>query len=387
MSYLPASFRGVPFDVSADGLQYPAGRRVVVSELPYRDDPVTEDLGLADGPIALTAIIAGPGYELRREALLDALDEPGPGILVHPTRGRLEVVVEGPLTVTEAAQTVTIPLVFRRAGPRAYPITATAVADVASLADAVRSAAAAAFAASLDIGGAVHVATSALATASDFVDAVTSAATAPARGTITALGQVSRALARLDSELAELLQSPEDLAERLFDAVTPALDLETVDFWARAASGAGAADDEAATDDPSAEQIAANGTAIRRLFDSALVSGYAQTAVSLDWTSYDDASTVRTDLASLFDAVAAWIADVSALDALLALRAATLQALSDTALTLPRLRTVTVDATTSVLELAHELYGDAERALDVLARNDIAHPGFLVSADYRVLSS
>ena len=57
---LPASFRGVPFEVSSGSLK--GGRRTVVHEYPQRDKPYVEDLGKAARQITIEAFFVGDNY-------------------------------------------------------------------------------------------------------------------------------------------------------------------------------------------------------------------------------------------------------------------------------------------------------------------------------------
>jgi prophage DNA circulation protein len=84
-----ASFRGVPFGVldASDS----RGRNIVIHEFPLRDKIFVEDLGRAKRTINLTAFILNPDYESKRDALIEALEEPGPGTLVHPWLGSFSV--------------------------------------------------------------------------------------------------------------------------------------------------------------------------------------------------------------------------------------------------------------------------------------------------------
>ena len=85
----PASFRGVPFlveEASADST-----RRLVVHEFPESDVPSIEDLGAGARSFTLDGFVTGPDFLAARDRLLTALDEEGPGELVHPLRGALSV--------------------------------------------------------------------------------------------------------------------------------------------------------------------------------------------------------------------------------------------------------------------------------------------------------
>lgn len=95
---LPASFRGAPFAVIASSTE--AGRRIALHQYPGRDDPWAEDMGrearrwrfrgfIVDGDVAFEG---GP-ITLQRTLLLAAIEQSGPGLLIHPTLGALEAVV------------------------------------------------------------------------------------------------------------------------------------------------------------------------------------------------------------------------------------------------------------------------------------------------------
>ncbi|RIJ06062.1 hypothetical protein DXK93_01670 [Achromobacter sp. K91] len=85
-----ASFRGVRFLVDQDSGR--RGRRTVLHEYPKRDVPMVEDMGLATQNFKFSAWVAGLDCFNQRDALLKALEEPGTGELVHPWYGRVEVV-------------------------------------------------------------------------------------------------------------------------------------------------------------------------------------------------------------------------------------------------------------------------------------------------------
>ncbi|WP_345815258.1 DNA circularization N-terminal domain-containing protein [Paraburkholderia sp. PREW-6R] len=80
------SFRGIEFE-TAD-LSDAGGRRVVTHEYPNREEWSNEDLGKGAEKIKLEGYITEPDLERKREALLAALRQPGPGSLYHPFERR-----------------------------------------------------------------------------------------------------------------------------------------------------------------------------------------------------------------------------------------------------------------------------------------------------------
>ncbi|GGG31037.1 hypothetical protein GCM10010964_18720 [Caldovatus sediminis] len=93
----PASFRGVAFHMP--DVRHEVGRRVVRFFFPGLDATVHEDLGALDGGIAVTGLLLGDDYVRRAEALAEAFRTPGPGTLVHPWLGELQVVLARPAQI------------------------------------------------------------------------------------------------------------------------------------------------------------------------------------------------------------------------------------------------------------------------------------------------
>jgi len=87
--YLEASFRGKKFFVERTSQS--GGRRVVDSELPERDDSYFQDMGRKNRSFTVTGYLVGDNYYELRDDLVDALEQAGPGTLVHPYRGDYEV--------------------------------------------------------------------------------------------------------------------------------------------------------------------------------------------------------------------------------------------------------------------------------------------------------
>lgn len=87
---LDASFRGVPLGVMAESLG--ADRALAQHGVPYRDGDDVEDMGRTARRISMTVVVYGTNYEIELQRLLSALDTRGPGELIHPIYGRMDVV-------------------------------------------------------------------------------------------------------------------------------------------------------------------------------------------------------------------------------------------------------------------------------------------------------
>lgn len=78
----PASFRGVPFYVERD--QVETGRRLAIHEFPLKDAPYVEDMGRETNKISVTAYVLGDDADSQEKALRDACDQGGVGALSLP---------------------------------------------------------------------------------------------------------------------------------------------------------------------------------------------------------------------------------------------------------------------------------------------------------------
>ncbi|QLR42790.1 DNA circularization N-terminal domain-containing protein [Enterobacter sp. RHBSTW-00994] len=125
-----ASFRGIPFKVEGEGA--PVGRRVETHEYPNRDKPYTEDLGKVTFRPNITAYVVGDDCWEQRDRLIEALNKPGPGALIHPTYGEISVCVDGEIKVSTTAgegRMVRFDLQFVEAGELSYPTAGAATAN------------------------------------------------------------------------------------------------------------------------------------------------------------------------------------------------------------------------------------------------------------------
>lgn len=84
-----ASFRGVEFEVASTSDDFEFA--VVVHEYPYVGGASTEDMGRGGRRICLRVPLYGDDYEIRLQDLLEVLDIPGAGDLVHPVFGLIQV--------------------------------------------------------------------------------------------------------------------------------------------------------------------------------------------------------------------------------------------------------------------------------------------------------
>lgn len=110
---LEGSYNGVIFHVFQSKATYQGalrqvrdtrGRRKVKYRFPYRDGQTTDDLGRTPSTFSMEVLIHGNHYLDGLQALLDELDKPTPGDLIHPVFGSMVVAVEDFEIVHESGQ-------------------------------------------------------------------------------------------------------------------------------------------------------------------------------------------------------------------------------------------------------------------------------------------
>lgn len=82
-----ASFKGAHFEVEA--IDEENGKALAAHERPFVQGVDLEDMGNMGRQVQISAVFWGKGYAGRLKTLLEALETPGAGVLVHPVWGRM----------------------------------------------------------------------------------------------------------------------------------------------------------------------------------------------------------------------------------------------------------------------------------------------------------
>jgi hypothetical protein len=140
-SLLDASYGGVAFLYvdSRDEI----GRRALRFQYPGSDVPGFQDLGQDDGPIHITGKLIGDDHVHQAQRLRTAFALPGPGTLVHPWLGTLQVVAASRAVFSDAqdqGRCTNFEAEFWRADARVPP-SADMLSDLLDRLDALRLAA------------------------------------------------------------------------------------------------------------------------------------------------------------------------------------------------------------------------------------------------------
>ncbi|MCB2190354.1 MAG: DNA circularization N-terminal domain-containing protein [Deltaproteobacteria bacterium] len=401
----PASFRGAGFHVRRHRTR--GGRRQVVHEYPLRDLPYAEDLGRKARRVTFEAFLIGPDYMADRDALIAACEEKGPATLVHPYLGSMQVTNDGynlEENVEEGGY-ARLSLSFLEAGEARYPSQATSYTDQAgqaagnlqsSSASVLSQIYSAVGPAWLTAAAAGNVQT-ALALARAVVTAIPSPfdqeAVAEFLDTLDAAADAADVAANADgATLAELITQA---ITGLGDLATDGQETSAVDAALEVSKfGASADDPEASIYGGTLEEVAAttatraaqatNRDAIAALVRELAVSEGVKAGLAGDYASYQEAATVRDSLLERIDDL---MLDAGAdpnpesdirYEALRSLYARTRSAFVELGADLAReVPLTTGNGFTPSLVMAYDRYGDLARADEIVARNNLRHPGAL----------
>lgn len=371
------SFRGAMFIQPHNEMEF--GRRGEVHELPLRDIPIPEDLGRMARKHQIRVFIDDSfdgGYFAARDALIKAIETPGPGTLIHPWYGTLRVVIRRPSVEEES----------RRGRRATFSFTAVEVADqkqvtptsavvtatkVQSSADAANVAASNDFTNQWNIAGLPNVQISQLQSrmastltgveslVSGITDPITSAVNSPL-GIVTTILDAIQSIPGLFTSPLSAIQSYRSLWSS--GNSNPALPTTTA---LRRQQG---------TSDAAFRSFVQRSAVIEAARQSSLMSfDTAEQALSMQTLLLDQLD----DQMLAVDPVNGWPIDDAVYDALSSLRTAVAIDLRNRGARLPDLVSYTPGATLPALVIAHQIYGDATRADEIVQRNNIEHPGFI----------
>lgn len=372
-----ASFRGARFEV--DEVEASGGRRVVLHEYPLRDTPYSEDLGRRAREFSVRGyIIQGRTYDYAsaRADVLKALEAYGPGELVHPWHGEVNVVVDD-YRLRESMERgglLELDIRFREAGQLANP---TASADtakgVASAASSARQALKNSF-------------LSAFAPALDEIDKAVTALNDAASLAMEYLGLPQSLIAEGLAYVQSLIATPAAFFDALVGLFGGLLDNESSnesgekalaapvpDASFSIASGEGTAPLESILGG-SAVITTEAGRVIRHTVAQVVVIEAAASTAHAEYATADDALADRDAVVESLDTIEP-VADDAVFLGLAELRRAVVTDLTTRGAELPRVRSVTLPGTVPALVAAYRIHADAGRADEIVSRNRIRHPG------------
>lgn len=384
--YVGCSFRGVAFFIESS--DYSGGRLGETHVFPFkeREPAYREDLGLAEQSFPVQGYLLGANVEVEKRALRDALNAAGPGELVHAYWGKM------------TASVISFTLSEKAAEGRFVRISVEFVQSSESPAFPIPT---------IDPSAALGVANSALLAALKIAHAAKYDPTAVASDFLTDLEAVVRDTARaINRPGSSLINGPQTLAtyrQRLnymaknaasivgsrldsYAATERALDfafappraptaiLRLLDFIANFTAAPAA---------PPGEQTRSRAiqyelyTQLARSTRRQILAKCVEVANAATFDIFEDAKTVRDALIAQIEAELDSEGDDAVWHALEDLRVGVLLAIPIPSEQAQEVTTFVPTNTTSSIVVAHRLYGDLDRELEIVARNNIPHPGFV----------
>lgn len=386
----PASIRGVPCFVADAGME--AGRRLQVHEYPQRDKPWAEDLGRATRSMALTVFVVGNGYIEHANRLLEALEAEGPGTLVHPWLGTMQVSfgISRVSFKTQDLGYAEFQITCTEAGDLAFPNASSSTQGVSRLsADELQTSSLGEFENNFTVEG--------------VPDFVVDDGVANLGGVLSFLQQPVPGLESLElaervgsasQSVVDSIRQPGKLGLQLAGALNIANYVGSVTRWSavvqglvRMATGPSLAEPlPPAVTTANRLQAWRNSVAVNALARRLLLTQAIGASSVMEATVYDDVVSVSGVLTSALDAEALTAGD-SAYLSLQGARVAVWRDLSARARGAARLKSYRPSMASPSLAIAYSLYGDATREGEIVARNRVRHPGFVPAQPLQVLTS
>ncbi|MCO4171775.1 DNA circularization N-terminal domain-containing protein [Aeromonas veronii] len=419
----PASFRGVAFKVDSDDLQ--VGRRTVLHEYPGRDTPSVEDMGRETREYAISAYLIGPDFIAERDRLIEALEQAGPGELVSPWYGRMNVVVMGKQRISHSKADggmCVVSFTFVESGEDEWPTsTPTGSSLLAGRSTSLLDRAQSAFASTFGLDGlpewmsmaTVEHASNLLGDVADMLS--------------SADGKMSAAMRLMQGDLGVLMPPPSTawiFSRRLADVLdagkgssTTASSLLSLSNRTAAASQTQSARPigvwpTSAQDKQQADRLVNN---VSELVRVNLIASSAQAVAlmpppsqptstparapaldsvvvetpskAVDMPTHDELEDTRQTVIAAIDKESERTTDDGVYQALRDLRRELVSTLRQQQQHSSKLVTRTPSDTVPALVLAAEWYDDAGRADELIAKNNLSHPGFVPPDPLRTLAS
>ncbi len=378
-----ASFRGVEFFIA--GHSRPIGRNVQIDEYLNEDEVGTEDTGAVPKTFSLDALVIGPDYDRRRDALVKACDDPRPGTLVHPYFGELQVRCQpGTQSETKAAGGMArFQLNFvLYSPPLAARLTKNTATDVRTAVTAAEVALKSDFLSRFGvIGRAARVAQAAQAKVEEFGTTIDD----QVRKTVGDPEEISNALRsaqKFSSKAGDFVTDPNSLVDAVSEQVRSVTAVDDVlEEGLRFAQTLASFGDEPPIPGGTPDRVAeeSNRSAFNSLVRRAAVLEAANISTELAPVSGSEARSLRDRIVAQIDAeiIAAGDTDDDSFVALSALRAAVVADAAARITRLPDYAEVTPRAAMPALLLAHIYHGDATREQEIIDRNAIEHPALV----------
>ena len=379
-----ASFRGVPFEV--DSASMSGGRRTNVHEIPNNDAAVGEDNGRRQRSVTFSAYVIGDDAIGQATALIAALEAGGPGLLVHPIHGAMNLWVD---TYEQSdtwadGRAIMFELAFVELGDLEFLQVIDTGASLDSAITSLLDSVLASFRSLVSVDGYASFVADQLGSTLDgafaAVDSVVRAGSAALSVVPTVLQDIADARETLETMTDAVASTAAGL---LADVIGQ---LAEIGGLVALAVGAGTEYTAPVPATTARTQAARNAYEVERLQTRVAICEACRVMRDSELAVYDDAISQRDDLARLLAEESTTTDDGDVYDAMRALRVALVEDVTRRAALLPRVTTYTPAAASPAVTLAWELYSDGDRGDEIATRNAVVHPLFVPAEALSVLA-
>lgn len=389
--YREGSFKGVDFLTKAH--EKKGGRRKKKRQFAKRDEGNTEDLGKELADFAIDIFVLGDDYFEERDALIEALESEGPGVLIHPYLGTFSVqaglysLVED----TDEGGIARFKVEFSISGDPVFPDqTADDISGTLANADNLSNNAKSAFEVVFDVAKeAAFVAQS----AADAVNAVADFMTDTVAKITGPIAELTFFVSNLKADVRALINLPGELADRIaemFDTMLaefssdPDTASRILGTFTATDSGISAGVDDGTstifdpippTDTPSRDKQRENLDAIVALTREVALANDAAQIVQIDFLSTGAALEKQAEIVEQLDIQLDAAIDDELFQAIKDVQTSITRVIPRTGTT--ELLTIDVPRTVPALVIAHAEFEDLDKEAEILDQNKIDHPGFV----------
>jgi len=381
-----ASFRAINFFVESE--ERSGGRRGPVHEFPKKDKPFKEDLGRKSRGFSVTAYVIGPEYLTEMRALIEALEDiSGPGDFRSAYHGKHKVGVDDfSVTNTKADGGIArFSISFGETSSKS-PVPSEVVNAVAAVKQKVTQATTVIRETAADVEDLGGLSDEFLDGPEALLAAAGRAVNAPFSAIVTTvedLASMRRRIDRMVEDAANLVRVPVDALDAILDALDvvfapPTLPTAFRDLFNSAAALDLVSPSQSPYQTPRRIKEAELFELIKAQTKQAILFKTAELAADADFEVFGDAITVRDELLDALDDELDSALTDDIYQAIKDLKTAIIGAVPPTGNQLAQQVQFTPFVTTNSLVLSHKLYGDTSKSLDIVARNFIKKPGFIV---------
>lgn len=379
---LPASFRGIEFFV--EDSEYGTGRRTTQHEFPDRYIPFADDLGRISDSYNLEGYILGDDYFERRNQLIQAFQQEGPGEFIHPYYG-LKRVQCGQVSFKESqkqGRIVIFSVTLREAGLNQFPKGANDKG--AQLFESTQNALTeleedfgVRFITEDQPGFSLDSVRGWIADAQESFDSSTEDVATVADG----VAELAFSTRNLVAETEDLLQSPGVLAGRLLNSLSlirGAVETAKESYLSyKNLFEYGAEDDELIETTPTRIRVKQNKATFDSTVRTAAAIRAAEDASTSEWQSLEEAQEARDAILEVLEQQIETTENDELYQALKDVEANLVSVLPDDDSDLPQEREVEIPETTNTLNISYDIFESLDQEQDIIDRNSISNPAFV----------